>query len=60
MEGLSVETVARSETVKFSHQILTNFILLLYWSGPDSPLKYHVKFNDMKYKKKIVIHLTAN
>jgi len=30
MEGLSVETVARGETVIFSHQILTNFILLLY------------------------------
>jgi len=30
MEGLSVETVASGETVIFSCQILTNFILLLY------------------------------
>jgi hypothetical protein len=51
MEGLSVETVARGETVVFSHQILTNFILLLYQSGQDSTLIYHVTFNDMKYKK---------
>lgn len=30
MQGLSVETVVRGETVMFSYQILTNFILLLY------------------------------
>jgi hypothetical protein len=42
MPGLCVETVARGETVMFSYQILTNFILLLYQSGQDSPLKYHV------------------
>jgi hypothetical protein len=59
MDGPSVETVVRGETVMFSYEILTNFILLLYQSGQDSPLKYHVTFNDMKYKKKIVIHLIA-
>lgn len=51
MEGLSVETVTTDQTATLSYQILTNFILLLYQSGQDSPLKYHVSFNDMKYKK---------
>jgi hypothetical protein len=56
MEGLSVESAARGETVMFSYKVLTSCNCCC--SQGKSPLKYHVTYNDMNIQT-FAIHLIA-